>query len=339
MDQLPAYSESSAGASTSRPANARSEYTVSLETSKGEKWLTLRARSRAQDSSSLPSFLEGDVISGNVDMEVAKSESIKAITVMVAAGTTYVGQEEERFLKVEKELWTPSMPLPDGSKVSKFSKGHYHWSFELALPKEVEVEDGKVKKPFPLPPIFTERASPVYLDYKLIVTVKRGMLKVNQTLQTAISYLPVTRPEPPSPMRQKAYKENLRLIGPDGDPEGWHVCAPVTVSGTVFESRKVEVSCTLALAKPLTYARGTPLPLIMTLSGDDEHALDLLASPSSIHLTMVRSVMTGPKATDDSVEAGEFEAGAVDRILQGEIDVKRSLKPSFHFPNFTTRVS
>jgi hypothetical protein len=56
------------------------------------------------------------------------------------------------------------------------------WPFSLKLPSETilaETLKGE-KKPYPLPPTFTERASPAYIDYKLIVTVKKGALRVNQ---------------------------------------------------------------------------------------------------------------------------------------------------------------
>jgi len=98
----------------------------------------------------------------------------------VTAGTTLVGQEEQQFLVIEKELWSPTIPLPDGSKLSKLDKGNYSWPFEFTLPKEVEVLDRKAKTIFPLPPSFTERASPAYINYKLTVVLRRGALRVNQ---------------------------------------------------------------------------------------------------------------------------------------------------------------
>ncbi|KIJ67028.1 hypothetical protein HYDPIDRAFT_109020 [Hydnomerulius pinastri MD-312] len=357
--ELPGYSPPapppphSAG-SSSNTAQAGSSHSLSLEDSKAHKWLTLTVSNRAPDSGSLPCFVEGDTISGQVDLDVSKSESIKGITVKVTAGTTFVGQEEAVFLKMEKELWTPSMALPDGSKVSKFDKGKYTWPFALTLPTEVELQDQKTKKNFPLPATFTERASPGYLDYKLIVTVKRGALRVNQTLTTNFAYIPLLRPEPPSPMIQKAFKENLPLVGPEGDPNGWHALPTVTIQGTIFESRSIEVACTLAFAQPLTYARGSAMPVWLTLTGGDEQALDLLSSPKSIKLLMVRSLATGSDATSEDIERrtdnffSENVARAVfwppedasapgKRILQGEVDVKRTFKPSTLFPKFTIR--
>ncbi|KAF9223898.1 hypothetical protein BS17DRAFT_795942 [Gyrodon lividus] len=357
--ELPGYSPpvppplQSAGTSANT-TQLGSQHLSSLEDSKGYKWLSLTVSSRTSDPTSPPCFYQGDTISGQVDLDVLKSESIKAITVKVTAGTTFVGQDEEIFLKSEKELWTPSMPLPDGSKVSKFGKGKYSWPFSLVLPTEVEVQDQKTKTKFPLPATFSERASAGYLDYKLIITIKRGALRVNQTLYTNFSYVPLTRAEPPSRMIQKAFKENLPLVGPQGDPDGWHVLPPIAIQGKIFDSRFVQVALSLAFAKPLTYARGTTMPLWLTLTGDDEQALDLLSSPKAIRLLMVRSLATGADATNDDIErradnfflenvargvfwAPDDASAPGKRILQGEVNVKRSLKPSTLFPKFTIR--
>jgi len=150
----------------------------------------------------------------------------------VTAGTILVGQEEHQFLVIEKELWSPATALR-GSKVSKLEEGHYVWPFEFILPEEVEVLDQKEKKTFSLPPSFTERASPAYINYKITVFVRRGALGANQScvlsealhinrlivrsLKTEFAYLPITRPDLPSPILQMAYQENFPLIGPDGE--------------------------------------------------------------------------------------------------------------------------
>jgi len=91
----------------------------------------------------------------------------------VTAGTILTGQEEHIFLVIEKELWSPPTALPDGSIASKLERGRHTWPFELTLPKEVEVIDRKERKKFPLPPSFTERASPVYINYRITVFVTR----------------------------------------------------------------------------------------------------------------------------------------------------------------------
>ncbi|KAN0093272.1 hypothetical protein V8E55_004056 [Tylopilus felleus] len=353
-EELPDYSaapSSPAVGSSSNVSQTGSQHISSLQDSKGSKWLTLTVNSRSPTSTSLPVVYEGDAISGQVDFEMLKSDSIKGVSIKISAGTTVVGQEEQPFLNAETDLWTPSMSLPDGSNVTKLAKGRYSWPFSLTLPAEVEVQDQKMKKRFPLPTSFSERASTAYLDYKLIVTVKRGLLKVNHTLITTFAYVSVTRPELPSPMLLKAYNEDLPLVGPESDPDGWHTLAPLTVQGKLFDSHAAEVTFKLALAKPLTYGRGTAIPLWLTLTADNEQALDLLSTPKAIKLLLVRSLATGSDATSDTEHRTdncfyENVARAVfwaledyrtegQRILRGEVDVKKSLKPSTVFPRFT----
>ena len=57
--------------------------------------------------------------------------------------------------------------------------------------------------------------------------------------------MPMTRAGLPSPLRQLAYAEGAPIVGPEGDPEGWKVLSPVKITGTVFDTRKVEVECTV----------------------------------------------------------------------------------------------
>lgn len=83
-----------------------------------------------------------------------------------------MGQEGLPFLDLTTVLWS-------GSKLG----GQQNWPFSITLPKETSVAETPKGTPsnYPLPPSFSERASPAYLDYKLIVTIKRGALRVNQT--------------------------------------------------------------------------------------------------------------------------------------------------------------
>ena len=53
--------------------------------------------------------------------------------------------------------------------------------------------------------------------------------------------MPIIIPDPPSPLRQVCYNENTKLIGPEGDPEGWHVLPSVAITGNLFDTRKVQV--------------------------------------------------------------------------------------------------
>ena len=65
--------------------------------------------------------------------------------------------------------------------------------------------------------------------------------KFDGRLSTNVVYLPVTYPEPPSPLRIRAYAERTPIPTPEVDPAGWQMFPPLKVRGTLFNSRKVEV--------------------------------------------------------------------------------------------------
>ncbi|TFK60980.1 hypothetical protein BDN72DRAFT_778754 [Pluteus cervinus] len=346
----------------------------------GHKWLTLNVLSQARVETSLPVFVgQKSIITGSVEVDLKKTEKIKSITISVVGGTTFVGQDEILFLNLEQTLWGGDKK---GQKSSGSLQGHHSWSFEFTLPNEVTIPNpgkGHVKEAFPLPPYYTERASPAYLDYRISVNVRRGFLKMTNKLSKPFAFVPFTVADPPSFLRQMVYQEmGSKLLGPEADPDGWRVLPPVLVKGTLFSIKEVEVKCTLAIATPLSYAIGTPIPLILTLESDDAQALDVLSAPTAITVYLVRTLATGSDATEIGVQRRSnnyFETGvsqayfwlvegasnphddsSIDRVtletvhsagsggkslskrvLHGEIEVMRGLKPSFVFPRFTIR--
>ncbi|KAJ7067135.1 hypothetical protein C8F01DRAFT_1120403 [Mycena amicta] len=343
---VPSYA---AGTSTAQ-ATAKTEHKYALE-SKGREWLFIHVKSRAPANASLPYFVEADTVAGRVEVDLDKSESVKGIMIQIIAGATAVGQEEFVFLDLKQDLW------PTGSdKGGKLEKGKHSWPFSFTLPTKVSAPtDMKEKITIETPPSFSERASPAYIEYRIVATVKRGALKPNQTLTKSFAYMPLIQPDPPSKMRQMAYKDGTDLLGPDGDPDGWKVLPPVKVKGRLFDAKDIEVECTLALATPLSYAIGAPAPLFMTLKGEDEVALDTLSNPKAIKVHLVRSIALGSDAMEERAERRSntfFQSGVGQayfwpategakepgiRILRGEVEVKKSIKPSFVFPRFTVR--
>lgn len=89
-----------------------------------------------------------------------------------------MGQDEIKFLDVPSELW-------DAKSAPSKLKGKQTWAYTLTFPAECSIpERGRGKQPqqvYPLPPSFSERASPAYIDYKLVVTVRKSAFRVNQT--------------------------------------------------------------------------------------------------------------------------------------------------------------
>jgi len=140
----------------------------------------------------MPMFFENDDIMGRVEIDLDKAESVKSITiklvsiriaslffyflrmksvsfvVQIQARTTFVGQDEINFLKETQTLWTPT--AESGSKLRE----KHSWPFKFVLKREIPIKDEKKDEMmYRLPPNFTERASPAYIDYKLILTVHR----------------------------------------------------------------------------------------------------------------------------------------------------------------------
>ncbi|KAJ7476021.1 hypothetical protein FB451DRAFT_265026 [Mycena latifolia] len=346
--ELPGYTSRAAPTAAAAAGVSRTEHKYSLET-KGRAWLFIFVKSRSPNATSPPYYLEGDTVAGRVELDLDKAESLKSISIGVQAGVTAVGQEEQVFLDLSEGLWPAA-----SDKSGKLAKGKHSWPFAFTLPSTVSPPEAKGAA-IATPPSFSERASPAYIDFRIVATVKRGAFKMNQTLTTNFAYLPLTQPEPPSPLRKFAYREGSELIGPAGDPGGWKVLQPLTIKGKLFEAKEVEVECTLAIATPLSYTIGSPIPLVLTLKSRDDLALDTLASTNAIKLHLARSVTLGSDAMEERTDRmsntffitgvgqaffwpsteGAPEPGI--RTMRGELDVKKTVKPSFLFPRFSVR--
>jgi len=339
--------------SGSRPLN---DLVFTLDTSKGKPWALLKVCSRGNKSSKVPTFMEGEVITGTVELQLDKVEHIQYVTVEILGSYTTVGQDPIPFLSIEKTIWSASSNEPFTPKL----KGNHVWPFSVELPKTVKISAiprGHVSEYF-LPPSFSERAAPSYLEYKILVTFRRGNFRIDNVLSTSFAYQPRTRPEPPSRLRQLAYTENSMPLGPKPDPEGWEDLGVKSIVGTIFDSRQVEVTCQFYLAKPLCYSKGTFIPFHLVLGCSDQQTLDLFAARGSLQVLLFRTLSIGSEAmltgvgklgsqktnknfsepvakgiyfTDQSSSQSDV------RRLDGEIPVKRDLKSSFVFPNISIK--
>jgi hypothetical protein len=98
------------------------------------------------------------------------------------------------------------------------------------------------------------------------------------------------------------------------------------------------------------------MPLWLTFTGTDEQALDLLANHQAIRIFLKRSLATGSDATSDHAgkHTDNFFVGTMaravfwpardastagKRVLQGEVNLKKTFKQSVVFPRFSVRVS
>ncbi|KAJ7158493.1 hypothetical protein C8R46DRAFT_1109353 [Mycena filopes] len=366
--ELPSYTRGASAISQRVPT----EHQYHLA-SRGSKppWATLKVFSRAPTPGNLPTFLEGDKISGTFAFNLDQAESITGVSA-VARGQIMPGPADKEaltFVEVTSTLWTKDHGDPRRPSTSRYSGklvGYYEWPFTLELPITVTIP-GTNHSPsgtFGLPQTFLERRFPTSIQYVLVVDINRSRFRVNSRVQTMFAYVPATRPPPPSPLRQLAYQQNTPLLGPDADPAGWEQFPPFVVRGTVFSTRQVEATCHFSLAKPLCYTRGAPIPCAITLSSTDAQALDLLSAPRAIPVHLRRRLKPLLPASkrngmfdanaDLSVDPAENIAAAtwwpsVDgahgqgqgsarrihrRRLDGEIQLPVSLKPSCRIAHF-----
>ncbi|KZP00340.1 hypothetical protein CALVIDRAFT_595171 [Calocera viscosa TUFC12733] len=344
LDELPVY--------LAREDVSRSEHVFALK-SKDTAWLTLRVWSSAGAPGSHPLYFDNALVEGSVELVLTQPQTIQTITVLLEGFTRTAGSEQKTFLSLPTLVYPPC-PAPD-SPTSKVPAGTHTWHFRFPLPPTVTIpyEGGEVIAP--LPPTYSTKGFPAFLEYHLSVVLHRGALRVDTTLSTAIVYLPRSRPKPASAKRQIAYTRLEEPPGPEVDPEGWHAVEGL-IKGVMFSKVDVEVRCTFHFARPLCYARGTSIPFLITFDSRDTQAVDLFTQPTSVKVVMEQIVTVGPDALrtksamlSPSTNAsntfgrivGKGKCAIADestpewRRLTGEIWVPRDVKPSFTFVRFT----
>ncbi|TDL25703.1 hypothetical protein BD410DRAFT_604749 [Rickenella mellea] len=371
QSDLPIYARSISGRSTQSLARRSPvEHSFSLFSARNQPWATLKVSSNAPSVRFLPSYFEGQSISGNINLDLCKPDAIQSVSVTLSGQIVATNVTPFTFLEEKQLLWStdmgdPRSPTSSGQlKYSGKLQGAYRWVFSFTMPSTCSVS-WKSKEPpiaLPIPPSFSERGATQYINYELFVWIRRGPLRIDSKLGTSLGYSPRIRPDPPSMLRQLAYQNGSPIVGPEGDPKGWTVSQPIPIKGTLFGKRPVEATCTLsisvqlALALPLCYTRGTAIPCSMTISARDCQAVDLLATPKSPQVRLLRKVNYGAveqplgkdgqtltHSTTDIVSAvwwpdGNEECTDVHtRRLNGEIHLPKDLQPSFIFGRFSVK--
>ncbi|KAJ3555049.1 hypothetical protein NM688_g2788 [Phlebia brevispora] len=343
--------------------------------------LTLSFRSKAKSTDDVPVVHEGQRISGSVCLNLDGETFIRSVTVTIM-GDIIAPWGANRFLTMREELYSveskegspprtpPSRASPPRTSPPRTSPsrdtssqlqtageskltGTNTWSFAFKLPKGVGIpysgSGGAVTK-YVLPASFHDTLTKTSIVYQVLVRVKRGMLSTDYRLSAPFEYLPLIRPDAPSILRQATYMEATPLLGPVDDPVGWKTLDLLTVSGTWFNTREVNVSCSVSLALPTCYLRGMPIHIWVNLKSSDEQVLDLLSSTSAIDIRLVRTIShqrnivnmgvvgshQGPLVTQSTdIASGKFwqadvsrdkEAGS--RELVGEIIVPADVSPA-----------
>ncbi|KAF7316153.1 hypothetical protein MIND_00133500 [Mycena indigotica] len=355
---LPAYQRHD----SANAAITSTQHTFTLNDSKTKIRASLSLTSNATAPESLPVFLEGNIVSGSLAGNIPWGQKVTRIVVLVR-GEIWLGgpandvnrsphlqSDKLRFLNIVVTLW-------ERAHGAELIQGEFKWPFSIPLPKEVLLNDPgepKVQRKYSLPQTFLERGSPVTLHYSIMARIvyKNMFRDVDAEIKTMFVYVPAIRPDPPSRLRQLAYRSNSSIPGPEIDPAGWYLCMPIVVQGIVFNARPIQLQCLLALAEPLCYTRGGFIPCLLTYNCADKQALDLLATPSAISICLQRRMTCAPFRTS----SGHYPLAANDvhecaratwslaapnyqrrdtRVFEGEIAVPKTLKPTSALAQFT----
>ncbi|KAJ6598271.1 hypothetical protein DFH09DRAFT_55718 [Mycena vulgaris] len=326
-------------------------FSYELKNLRSKPWVTLTLCADPRLNRTTPTFTDGSSITGSINLSLQKEDGIKSIVVFVRGDLVTEGDPDERrgFLRIEKVVWTAAMgdPRAPNENVNWGEKlrGEYHWPLSMKFPERLAVAESGAGEGFRLPHSFTERFSRASIEYYLELRITRGRFRADDRLITQFGYFSMQQPARPSLLRQLAYESSVPILGPQSDAEGWHALEPVRLRGTIFGERAVDAKCTVFLAKPLCYTRGTAIPCAMTIQTDDTQAADILASIKSSALYLQRSVNCsfgaswskfkpcGQATWWPSPEAASPE-NSTERHLMGEIHLRKDLQPSTAIKDF-----
>ncbi|KAF7336764.1 hypothetical protein MVEN_02111600 [Mycena venus] len=299
--------EPSASLPEQPPSPELKEYTFDLFNKSGKSWATLSLLGNAEHSKTTPAFVEGSPVTGEVRLDLESGDGIHSVVLSIKGQiiTGATPSEMVTFIDLPTTLWSRSMgdprkPSSDGNrnKWSEKLKGKYVWPFSISLPPTVTLPFAGQEEIFRLPESFFERHTRGQIEYEVAVRFTRAKLRSDHRLSTTLIYMPLSRPGPPSRLRQLAYLQHTALLGPESDPEGWHTSPSVRTRGKLLNwARSVDATCRLSLATPLCYTRGTTVPCAIVIECEDADALELLSSPESVVLRLRRNVRfhTGEK--------------------------------------------
>ncbi|TFK40191.1 hypothetical protein BDQ12DRAFT_628002 [Crucibulum laeve] len=362
--ELPAYTRRNTLAQPVVVRRESTEHVYHVADGKSRPGITLKVYSSAKSSKSLPTFFEKENINGQLEIHAEKGDSIQAITAIITGRIITGAHSDDSFTFLShtlpiwaKSLDTPRVPSPsEGTSRTKLL-GHCVWPLSIPMPRNATIPTGPGEsRTFHLPETFLERHTRVSIQYDFTILISRGKLRMDSQIKTAFGYVPSTRPDAPSLYRQLAYQQGASLPGPSSDPEGWKTLRPVAARGVMFKSKKVEVRCTLSIAKPLCYTRGSVIPCFISIEGADPLLLNLLSSPNAVVLSLRRRVRFYNKTTSSRQDVAWNETvddmgSAVwwtpldarespgSRQLEGEIQLAKDLRPTSEMGHFSISYS
>ncbi|KAF4619752.1 hypothetical protein D9613_004949 [Agrocybe pediades] len=319
---------------------------------KTSPWATLKVYSRSAASApstsnaeaqKIPRFTGQDLFQGSLELDLDSPQTINSISLSLRGRvvTSSYDDGSATFLDHHIVSWnrnkgdpremllaqvgsTSSAPSssrsPSPKKFEGKLSGQYSWPFSFPFPSSVVIP-GQADA-VQIPQTFLERNVKGSVQYELVLRITHGMLRSDSKLQVDVSYVPDITPSPSSILRQLSYGENLAIPGPEVDPAGWSVLPPVTMRGKLFGERNVKFQCTLSLANPKSYTRGTFIPCHLSVYSSDTEALELVATPKHIAVHLVRRVQY---YQDPNARTGNNGNGAASSPVESQVEVERAV--------------
>ncbi|KAE9405202.1 hypothetical protein BT96DRAFT_955390 [Gymnopus androsaceus JB14] len=330
------------------------QHVFSLSDGRPRPWLVLQ----------LPTIYEKEKINATLELHAEKGDSsIQSIIAMVR-GRLITGPRSDEtvtFMTVMHPIWarsadTPRTPSPsEGTSGSKLF-GDCVWSFSIPLPKTVSVGKSGSDAQFRLPETFSERELGASVQYDLTIHVSRGKLRADSQIRTPFGYVPSSRPEQPSMLRQLAFQSGVPAPGPSVDPRGWKTLSLCKAKGTLLQNCPADVHCSLSLAMPLSYARGSVIPCFLSLSSRDPQALDMITASDCINVCLQRRVgyscapgiekkkVAYQESLRDFAKAAwmpsaTMQSDPYNRHLEGEIRIPKDFRPTSLMDHFSISYS
>jgi len=106
---------------------------------------------------------------------------------------TWEEKANQVFYRESKIIWRPDLTKARETKKQineSYLVGFHEWHFSLSLPSEVQAAfDAKrtrIETMIEAPPTFSARPSNAFIDYRLVVTFQRGLLRGDQLYGTAL---------------------------------------------------------------------------------------------------------------------------------------------------------
>jgi len=338
------------------------QHVFSLSDGRPRPWLVLQVSSSAKSAKVLPTFYEKEKINATLELRADKGDSSIQSVIAMIRGRVITGprpDETVTFMTIVHPIWarsadTPRMPSPSqGTNGSKLV-GDCVWSFSIPLPKTVALGSDTQ---FRLPETFSEREVAASVQYDLTIHVSRGKLRADSQIRTPFGYIPSSKPEqPPSMLRQIAFQSGYPAPGPSADPRGWKTLRTCKATGTFLKNCPADVQCSLSLAMPLCYIRGSVIPCFISLSCRNPQALDMITAANCIDVRLQRTVgySCAPGIEKKKVSYQEsvrefakavwspsatMQSDPCNRHLEGEIRIPKDLKPTSLMDHFSVSYS